>query len=77
MIDPVVQQILYNDLAQISRNPPSGQRRGQALYNHLRHHPALHDFANKITGTEADCFYDDKKIPAFYTALYAFCNPAE
>ena len=51
------------------------QRAGQAAFNHL--HGAYPELANKINGTEADCFYDDKKIPAFIQRVYELCNPEE
>lgn len=43
------------------------QRQGQALMNALwRVHPDLY---NEIHGTDADCFYDDSKVPAFYKRI--------
>lgn len=44
------------------------QRRGQAWMNALREiDPELFE---KISGTEADCFYDDRKIEAFKRAVF-------
>lgn len=42
-------------------------RRGQALWNTLSDlHP---DVAAELDGTDADCFYDDARISAFWAAL--------
>lgn len=42
-------------------------RQGQALMVALSEiNPELY---KTITGTEADCFYDDKKIPSFFAKL--------
>lgn len=42
-------------------------REGQSYMNALAEiNPELY---KKITGTEADCFYDDKKIPSFFDML--------
>lgn len=39
-------------------------REGQALMNALNLcHPGVYE---AITGTDADCFYDDSRIPIFY-----------
>jgi hypothetical protein len=73
MIDWIHQELLYAGLSAMGSNPPKSQRRGQALFNHVANGPYA-AFTDKIRGTEADCFYDDKKIPAFYVALYEFCN---
>ena len=43
------------------------QRRGQALMNAL--YAADHELFERIENTEADCFYDDRKIPAFRAAV--------
>lgn len=45
----------------------SGQRRGQALMNAL----AVTDFDSyqNVTGTDADCFYNDNLIPNFRKAV--------
>jgi hypothetical protein len=40
-----------------------GLRKGQSLFNALVEMNI--DLANKIRGTENDCFYDDKKIKNF------------
>ena len=76
MIDYERQAVLFNDLAQVGRNPPKHQRRGQAIFNHVADGPFA-ELANKIRGTAADCFYDDKKIPLFLAKLYELCNPEE
>lgn len=46
---------------------PANLRRGQYLYNLLYFLDV--DIACSVTGTDADCFYDDRKIPAFFSAL--------
>jgi len=69
------QLTLYGDLTRISYTPHPHYRRGQALFNHLAH--AYPELAEKIRATEADCFYDDKKIPAFMDRIFELCNPAE
>lgn len=76
MIDYNEQQILYTDLANIGRNHHSHQRRGQAMFNHLAQ-SRWGALAEKIRGTDADCFYDDKRIPAFLQRLYELCNPED
>lgn len=48
-------------------NLQSSQRRGQALMNSL--HGINPDLYKQISYTEADCFYDDKKIPNFLAKL--------
>ena len=49
------------------RGKNHGLRRGQALMN------ALYTLSpvtyNAISGTEADCFYDDNKIPKLFQQL--------
>ena len=48
-----------------SQNPEL--REGQAFMNALSEvNPELY---KQITGTEADCFYDDEKIPTFFNKL--------
>ena len=44
-----------------------GLRHGQAYMNAL--HYINKDLYNQITGTEADCFYDDNKIVNFIKFL--------
>lgn len=45
-------------------------RLGQALYNTLaRAHP---DIAAAISQTQADPFYDDERVPAFWSVLLVF-----
>jgi hypothetical protein len=76
MINYNEQQVLFTDLAVVGRNPPRGQRRGQAMFNHLAQ-SQWGALAEKVRGTDADCFYNDKKIPAFLQRLYELCNPEE
>lgn len=55
--------LLFRD-SQTLRSRYPNLRKGQALMNALYDRaPALHA---TITGTEADCFYADDKIQAFY-----------
>ena len=47
----------------------SGQlRKGQAWMNALAE--VAPDLYGLVSGTEADCFYDDGKIPAFERAVF-------
>jgi len=56
----------FNDVHK-DLSEPSVWRLGQRYFNTLyRLRP---DFANKIRSTEADCFFDDRKIGAFITKL--------
>lgn len=43
------------------------QRKGQALMNAL--YMCDEELYTAITGTDADCFYDDKRIPEFTKAV--------
>ena len=76
MLTPDQLQTLLDDLTRRSYAPTGPHcRRGQALFNYLAvAHPEL---AEKIRATEADCFYDDKKIPAFLDRIFELCYPAE
>lgn len=55
--------------AQDARNKPNGHvlRVGQSLMNAL--YDINPDLYKTITGTEADCFYSDKRVGQFYNAL--------
>jgi hypothetical protein len=44
-------------------------RLGQSCMNAL--YEVDKDLYNEITGTEADCFYDDAKIPSFIEKVFA------
>ena len=46
----------------------NGCRLGQSCMNAL--YEVNKDLYNEITGTEADCFYDDKKIGAFTKRVF-------
>lgn len=56
-------------VAQDARNKPNGHvlRVGQSLMNAL--YDINPDLYKTITGTEADCFYSDKRVGQFYNAL--------
>lgn len=56
-------------VAQDARNKPNGHvlRAGQSLMNAL--YDINPDLYKAITGTEADCFYSDKRVGQFYNAL--------
>ena len=61
----VVEKLVALD--SINQNRGTKIRRGQFLMNELhRYNPSFYD---AITGTKADCFYEDSKIGAFYRAL--------
>lgn len=52
------------------RKTGSALRRGQSLMNALYDlNPGLY---NEITGTEADCFYDDKNVGRFYERIMLY-----
>lgn len=45
-----------------------GERPGQAMMNALADtDPGLYD---EVTGSDADCFYDDSRIPAFVRRVF-------
>jgi len=50
-------------------------RKGQALMVSLQ--MSNEDLYNAITGTDADCFYDDSKIEKFQNAIETFYNRKE
>lgn len=58
-------QLYYAFLGNITSGK---QRRGQAWMNALREvEPELYD---DVTGTEADCFYDDRKLAVFKERVF-------
>ena len=49
------------------QHKPDDWRLGQAYFNYAYEH--FPKEADKLRGTDLDCFYDDKKIPVFLNAL--------
>lgn len=47
----------------------NGERKGQALMNILA--TEYKEVSDLIHGTEADCFYEDKKIKNFWNKLFS------
>lgn len=63
-----------SEVLERARALPREWRAGQCLFNALRLlAPTL---ASQLTGTDADCFYNDNKIPAFWAALAKARNDA-
>jgi len=57
-----------NEILQIAQEEkPDEWRFGQAVFNYT--YQEFPDAADKIRGTEYDCFYDDSKIPKFIKKL--------
>lgn len=56
---------LYNAFV---KHVTSNQRRGQAWMNALRE--VMPEFYESICNTDADCFYDDRKVPAFHEIVF-------
>lgn len=52
-----------------------GQRRGQARMNTLR--LIAPDLYQIVTGTDADCFYDDSKTTAFDVEVFGHFAPVD
>lgn len=67
--------IIYDIMKSLDRPilMPANLRRGQYLYCVL--FSLNEDVARSITGTDADCFHDDRKIPAFFSALSCSTDP--
>lgn len=60
----------FNFISGVASMRPRNERHGQRLMNAL--HGVNSVLYHQITGTDADCFYNDAKIPQFqaYLDLY-------
>jgi hypothetical protein len=60
---PVTTLAQYLAAVKVTMRERRGQRKGQTFFNVL--HEMEPELADRITGTDADPFYDDGKLPDF------------
>lgn len=65
----------FENLHKAVFNRPACLRIGQAYFNYA--HDMFPKEVDQLSGTDKDCFYNDKRVPAFLAALHELVRESE